>query len=88
MSWFKKRWDAAGSAALIGTMISIVILVVIGAVLFPLVNDKISDLTNASHEDYVGADTESIVSMIPIFYWLMIALVIIGAAIAVFRTGL
>lgn len=69
----------------VGTLLGIVILVVIAAVLFPLVNGQVADLTNASSENYVGASTEPIVEMVPIFYWLLVALVVIGAAVVALR---
>jgi len=62
------------------SIIGIVILVIIAAVLFPLVNGQVADLTNESSENYVGDSTAGIVSLVPIFYWLLVALVIIGAA--------
>jgi len=69
----------------IGVLISIVILVVIAAVLFPIVNTQVQDLTNASSENYVGASVDDIVELVPLFYWLLVSLVTIGAAIAAFR---
>ncbi len=71
----------------IGVLIGIVILVVVAAVLFPLVNTQVSDLTNVSSDNYVGSSTAPIVSLIPIFYWLMIGLVVIGAAVVGLRSG-
>jgi hypothetical protein len=65
----------------VGALIGIVILVVVAAVLFPLVNSQVSDLTNDTSDNYVGDSTAPIVSLIPIFYWLMIALTAIGAAV-------
>ena len=65
----------------VGALIGIVILVVVAAVMYPLVNTQISDLTNSTSENYVGSSTAPIVSLIPIFYWLMIALTAIGAAV-------
>jgi len=63
------------------TLIGIVILVVIAAVLFPLVNSQINDLTCSTGDSYVGSSTAPIVGLVPIFYWLMVSLVVIGAAI-------
>lgn len=68
-------------------LVGIVILVVVAAVLFPLVNTQIADLTNETGENYVGDSTAPIVSLIPLFYWLMIGLVVIGAAVAGLRGG-
>lgn len=56
-------------------------MVVISAVVYPLVGDNVDNLTNSSHEDYAGADNEAIISMIPLFYWLGVALVVIGVAV-------
>lgn len=64
-----------------GVLIGIVVLVIIAAVLFPLVNTQVQDLTDNTSANYVGNSTAGIVAMIPIFYWLMIALVVIGAAV-------
>ena len=66
-------------------LLAVVVLIVIAAALYPMVGDRVDNLTNSSHEDYVGADTESIVSMIPLFYWLSIALTIIGVAIVAIK---
>lgn len=70
-----------------GLLISVVIFVVIAAVLFPMLGDRVDNLTNASHEDYVGADSADIVSMIPLFYWLAVALTVIGIAIYAIKTS-
>jgi hypothetical protein len=64
-----------------GMLVSVVILVVIAAVVYPLLGDRVDNLTNESHDDYVGADSEGIVAMIPLFYWLAVALTVIGVAI-------
>ena len=65
----------------VGALIGIVILVVVAAVMYPLVNTQVTDLTDEESPNYVGASTAPIVSLIPIFYWLMIALTAIGAAV-------
>jgi CDP-diglyceride synthetase len=65
----------------VGALIGIVILVVVAAVMYPLVNTQVTDLTDEESDNYVGASTAPIVSLIPIFYWLMIALTAIGAAV-------
>lgn len=65
----------------INTLIGMVILVVIAAVLYPLVGTAVADLTCSTGPSYVGDSTAAIVGMIPIFYWLGIVLVIIGAAV-------
>lgn len=69
----------------INVLLGVVIMVVISAVVYPLVGDNVDNLTNESHEDYAGADNEAIISMIPLFYWLGIALVVIGVAITAMR---
>ena len=69
----------------VSVLIGIVILVVVAAVLFPLVNTQVSALTNSTNANYVGATTAPIVSLVPVFYWLMVSLVIIGAAIVTLR---
>lgn len=65
----------------VGALIGIVILVVVAAVMYPLVNTQVTDLTDPESLNYVGDSTAPIVSLIPIFYWLMIALTAIGAAV-------
>jgi len=72
---------AVNTAILLG----MVIFVLIAAVVYPLVGDRVGDLTNASSEDYVGEDSASLVGMIPLFYWLAILLVVIGTAIAAIK---
>ncbi len=69
----------------VGALVGIVILVVIGSVLYPLVDSEVDDLTNSSGASYVGDSAEPIVSLIPIFYWLMIGLTVIAGAIVSFR---
>ena len=72
---------AVNTAILLG----MVIFVLIAAVVYPLVGDRVNDLTNATSEDYVGEDSASLVGMIPLFYWLAILLVVIGTAIAAIK---
>jgi len=69
------------TAMLLGT----VVFILIAAVVYPLVGDRVASLTNASSDDYVGADSSDLVSMIPLFYWLAILLVVIGIAIVAIR---
>ncbi len=66
----------------------LVILVLVAAVLYPTIGERVADLTNSSHDDYVGADSEAIVAMIPIFYWLAIALVAVGVAVTAIKDAL
>ena len=70
-----------------GLLIMVVIFVVIAAVIYPMLGDRVDNLTNASHEDYVGADSADIVGMIPLFYWLAVALTVIGVAIVAIKTS-
>jgi len=77
----KDRIGAVNTAILLG----MVIFVLIAAVVYPLVGDRVNDLTNATSEDYVGEDSASLVGMIPLFYWLAILLVVIGTAIAAIK---
>jgi len=72
---------AVNTAILLG----MVIFVLIAAVVYPLVGERVSSLTNATSEDYVGEDSASLVGMIPLFYWLAILLVVIGTAIAAIK---
>jgi len=72
-----------------GAGLGIVILIVVAAALYPLVGDSVDNLTNDSplNEDYVGDDTAGVVGMIPLFYWLGIALVTIGVAIVAIKSA-
>jgi len=72
-------------AGKIQTLIGIVILVVVAAVLFPLINTQVQDLTDNASANYVGDSAAGIVGLVPIFYWLLVALVVIGAAIVGIR---
>ena len=81
---FNKKMDDAGEGK-IQTLIGIVILVVIAAVLYPLVGAQINDLTDNTSANFVGNSTAGIVSLVPIFYWLFVALIVIGAAIMGFK---
>jgi hypothetical protein len=74
---------AINTAALLG----MVIFVLIAAVVYPLVGDRVTDLTNATGEDYVGEDSATLVSMIPLFYWLAILLCVIGVAIVAIKNA-
>lgn len=76
-----------GSAKLTAILF-LVILVLVAAVLYPTVGERVDNMTNASHEDYVGSDSEAIVAMIPIFYWLAIALVAVGVAVTAIKDAL
>lgn len=47
-------------------LIGIIVLVVVAAVLYPLIGDRVVDMTDPNSTSYVGADSEGIVSMIPV----------------------
>jgi hypothetical protein len=74
------RKDNQG-AVNVGLLISMVVFAVIAFALYPLLGGYVDDFTNESGADYVGEDSAGIVSMITIFYWLAIALVVIGVAL-------
>lgn len=63
------------------TLIGAVVLIVIAVVLYPLIGDSVTDLTDNTSANYVGAQSAPIVGLIPIFYWLAVALVVIGIAV-------
>jgi flagellar basal body-associated protein FliL len=69
----------------ISTLIGVVILIVVAALIFPLVSTQVADLTDETSKNYVGSTTAPLVSMIPVFYWLAVALAVIGIAIATIR---
>jgi NADH:ubiquinone oxidoreductase subunit 6 (subunit J) len=85
---FAKKEKTAGTGTTMSALIGVVVLVVVAALLFPLINSQVSDLTDETSQNYVGSNTASIVSMIPVFYWLAVALAVIGIAIAVIRGAL
>lgn len=67
-------------------LIGVVIMVVIAAVLYvALLAGYISDLTNETSENYVGDNLSGIVGIVPIFYWLAVALSTVGVALVTFR---
>lgn len=71
------------------TLIGVMIFVVVAALIFPLINTQVQNLTEDTpgNENYVGDSTAPIVNMIPIFYWLAVALVVIGVAVRAVRAG-
>lgn len=81
----KSLRDNLEAAVNTGVLLGMVIFVVIAAVVYPLIGDRVSDLTDANSSNYVGADESDLVSMIPLFYWLAILLVVIGVAIVAIR---
>lgn len=69
----------------VALVLMILIIVVIAAALFSTVNDSVTDMTNATHDDYVGADSAGLVSLIPLLYWILIVVVIVGAVMGVLK---
>lgn len=67
----------------INVLVMILVLVLVAAVLFPTVNTQVTNLTDdgAGNDNYVGDDAAGIVSLIPIFYWLLVGLTVIFAAV-------
>lgn len=68
----------------INTLVMILVLVLVAAVLFPTINTKVTNLTDdgAGNDNYVGDDAAGIVSLIPVFYWLLVGLTVIFAAVS------
>jgi NADH:ubiquinone oxidoreductase subunit 6 (subunit J) len=85
---FAKKEKTAGAGTTMSALIGVVVLVVVAALLFPLINNQVGNLTDETSNNYVGENTAAIVSMIPVFYWLAVALAVIGIAIAVIRGAL
>lgn len=73
--------------AKINKLVMILVLVLVAAVLFPTINSKVTNLTDdaAGNANYVGDDAAGIVSLIPVFYWLLVGLTVIFAAVATIR---
>lgn len=78
--------------AKVNKLVMILVLVLVAAVLFPTINAKITNLTNdvpmtptGGNPNYVGDDAAGIVSLIPVFYWLLVGLTVIFAAVAVIK---
>ena len=67
--------------AKVSSLIGVVVFLLVAAVIYPLINTEVTNMSNASHDDYVGADSESLVDMIPVFYWLAVLLAVIGFAL-------
>jgi hypothetical protein len=68
----------------INTLVMILVMVLVAAVLFPTIQTKVTNLTDdgAANANYVGDDAAGIVTLIPIFYWLLVGLTTIFAAVA------
>jgi hypothetical protein len=66
-------------------LIGIVILIVIGFVLWPLIGVGVEQMIDNTSDAYVGATAAPIVSMIPIFYFLGLALAVIGMSIVTLK---
>ena len=67
--------------AKVSSLIGVVVFLLVAAVIYPLINTEVTNMSNATHDDYVGADSESLVDMIPVFYWLAVLLAVIGFAL-------
>lgn len=67
----------------INVLVMILVLVLVAAVLFPTINSEVTNLTDSGegNDNYVGDDAAGIVSLIPIFYWLLVGLTVIFAAV-------
>jgi len=72
----------------IATLVMILVMVLVAAVLFPTINTKVTNLTDDSeaNPNYVGDDAAGIVTLIPVFYWLLVGLTVIFAAVATVKT--
>ena len=68
-----------------GGLIMLVVFVLIAVVVYPLISGQIDNATNATHDDYVGADSSDLVGMIPLFYWLAVLLCVIGFTIVAIK---
>lgn len=66
-------------------LIGIVVFILVAAVVYPIIGGQITNMTNATHDDYVGADSSALVSMIPLFYWLAVLLAVIGFALVAIK---
>lgn len=80
------RRDVRGEPGVETALISVVVMVVVAAVLYvSLLSSYIADLQNATGPNYVGDNLTGIVGIIPVFYWLAVALATIGVAMVAFR---
>lgn len=72
----------------IHSLVMILVLVLVAAVLFPTINTKVTNLTDdgAGNTNYVGDDASDIVNLIPLFYWLLVGLTVIFAAVGTARS--
>lgn len=77
----------AKNGGVIGLILGIIILVIIAGALFPTVNDAVTNMTNTTHDDYVGADSAGLVSLIPLLYWVLVIVVVIGAVMGAIKFG-
>ena len=77
----------AKGAGVIGLILMIIILVIIAGALFPTVKNDVDDMTNATHDDYVGADSAGLVGLIPLLYWVLVVVVVIGAVMGAIKFG-
>jgi hypothetical protein len=78
--------DSAGAISL-GGLLFVVIYTVVGMAMWPLIGGYVNDATNESHASYVGDDSAGLVSMLPIFYFLMLISVPIVAVIVMLKVA-
>lgn len=75
------------AAISLGGLLFVVIYTVVGMAMWPLIGGYVDNATNESHEDYVGDDSAGLVSMLPIFYFLMLISVPIVAVIVMLKVA-
>ena len=73
--------------AKVSTLIGLVVFILVAAVIYPVIGTQVDNMSNTTHDDYVGADSETLVDMIPLFYWLAILLAVIGFALVAIKGG-
>ena len=73
--------DNMQAIATVGMLLGMVVFVLVAALVYPLIGDRVTTLTDNTSASYVGADSADMVGMIPLFYWLAVALTVIGVAI-------
>lgn len=81
----KKIGKDNAAAISLGGLMFVVLYVVFGLVMWPLMAGYIDNATNATHDDYVGADSADLVSIIPVFYFLMLLAVPVVAVIIMLK---
>ena len=73
--------------AKVSVLVGLVVFILVAAVIYPIIGGQVDNMTNTTHDDYVGADSATLVSMIPLFYWLAILLAVIGFALVAIKGG-